>query len=88
MDESHGISVRHFVIFALFHLSTVVVLAFWIGVAYNRLASVEQHTSDNASVIRTILDSGTPANRVEFQMLGEQLKEIQDRIDRIDKNTR
>lgn len=88
MDTPVDLRLRHLVYFALAHISTIVALSFWIGVAYNRLAGVEQRTSDNAVVIRSIMDSGTPANRIEFQMLETQLKEMDERLIRIERNTR
>ncbi len=87
-DLSASIKVKHLVSFLLIHGSTIIVLAFYIGVAFNRLANNEQVSHDNAVIIRALQETGTPYNHYEAEILKERYLEVIRRLERIEKQSR
>ena len=80
VERPINLRLKHLLYFGLVHGGTIVALAFWIGVAHNRLAANEQRCLDNANSIHIIEQNGTPASRQFQEDVKDQLRQINDRL--------
>lgn len=80
--------IKHLVYVTIFHFTTLLGLVFYIGIAYNRLAVVETRSMDNTAAIRIILETGTPLTRLQYETLQERLKDMTNRLEIIEHQTR
>ena len=81
MEENGGIKRSHIFTFLIVHGLTILTLVFWVGVTFNRIAVIDQRSSDTAHEVAEIQQNGTAAIRVQLDDIKAQINRLETRLE-------